>query len=214
MKIKQFVLGLFLLSTFGASAQIITAESFANTNIDKYDGVADRKHQYVQAADGLKSRFELDQTDKLSNVTIIECQGNAKAKLYSSINAWFTKAFADKNSTIEKNDQASGTLEVKTVLKNIVKFPHQIVSVNMTVKINIKDDKVRVVNTIQQYTINAGTAWVSKKCYPFYDEQDALRKKIGSSAYVASCVFAEEVVKQIEEAVKPKAPVQDNNDDW
>ena len=203
-----------MLNAFGASAQILTGDSFAKYDIDKYDGKSDHKHQYVEAATALKSRFELDKNDQLSYSAVIECAGMDKDKIYDNINGWFAKAFGEKNSSIKSNDKESGTLTANVNVKNVVTFPHQIVSVNMIVKINIKDGKLRLVQTIKDYVINSGTPWTSKKCFPFYDEQDALRKKIGSSAYVASCVFAEIVEKQLKEAVTPKAPVKDNDDDW
>lgn len=214
MKVKHLFLGLLMLNTLGASAQILTSDSFAKYDIDKYDGKPDHKQQFVEAANALKSKFELDKNDQLSYSTVIECPNLNKDKIYDNINGWFTKAFADKNSSIKTNEKESGTLVANTTLKSIVTFPHQIVSVNMIVKINIKDGKLRVVQTIKDYVINASTTWVPKKCSPLYDEPDALRKKLGSSAYVASCVFAEIVEKQLNEAAKPKAQVNDNDDDW
>lgn len=211
---KKLLLGLFVLSTMSVSAQILTGDSFAKYDIDKYDGKPDHKHQYVEAATSLKSRFELDKNDQMTYTTVIDCPNMDKDKIYDNINGWFTKAFADKSSSIQTNDKASGTLAASTTLKSIVTFPHQIVSVSLSVKINIKDGKLRLVQTINEYIINSSSKWAVKKCYPFYDEQDALRKKIGSSAYVASCVFAEIVEKQLNEAAKPKAPVNDNDDDW
>ncbi|MBO7496406.1 MAG: DUF4468 domain-containing protein [Salinivirgaceae bacterium] len=211
---KKLLLGLFVLSTMSVSAQILTGDSFAKYDIDKYDGKPDHKHQYVEAATSLKSRFELDKNDQMTYTTVIDCPNMDKDKIYDNINGWFTKAFADKSSSIQTNDKASGTLVATTTLKSIVTFPHQIVSVSLSVKINIKDGKLRLVQTINEYIINSSSKWAVKKCYPFYDEQDALRKKIGSSAYVASCVFAEIVEKQLNEAAKPKAPVNDNDDDW
>lgn len=214
MKAKKLIIGVLMLNAFGASAQILTGDSFAKYDIDKYDGKSDHKHQYAEAAVALKSRFELDKNDQLSYTSVIECAGMDKDKIYDNISGWFTKAFADKSSSIKTNDKESGALLVNTTLKNVVSFPHQIVSVNMIVKINIKDGKLRLVQTIKDYVINTSSNWTPKKCAPFYDEQDALRKKIGSSAYVASCVFAEIVEEQLKEAVTPKAPVKDNDDDW
>ena len=214
MKTKKLFACLFLFSAFGASAQILTGESFAKYDIDKYDGTADHKQQYVQAAEGLKDRFALDKNEQLSYSKVIECPNQTKDQLYQNINDWFTKAFADKHSSIKTNDAETGTLVVNASLKNIVSFTHQIVNVDMIVKINIKDGKVRLTSTIRQYVINSSTPWVSKKCYPFYDEQDPLRKKVGSSAYTASCVFTEIVEQQLTEAVTPKAKVEDADDDW
>ena len=211
---KKLLLGLFVLSTMSVSAQILTGDSFAKYNIDKYDGKADHKHQYVEAATALKSKFEVDKNDQITYSTVIDCPGMDKDKIYDNISGWFTQAFADKASTIQTNDKASGTLAANTTLKSIVTFPQQIVSVDMSVKINIKDGKLRLVQTIKQYYVNVSSKWVVKKCYPYYDEQDALRKKIGASAYVASCVFAELVETQLTEAAKPKAPANDNDDDW
>lgn len=211
---KKLLVGLFVLSTASVSAQILTGDSFAKYNIDKYDGKSDHKHQYVEAANSLKSKFELDKNNQMTCTTVIDCPNMDKDKIYDNISGWFTKAFADKSSSIKTNDKESGALVVNTTLKNVVSFPHQIVSVNMIVKINIKDGKLRLVQTIKDYVINTSSNWTPKKCAPFYDEQDALRKKIGSSAYVASCVFAEIVEKQLKEAVTPKAPVKDNDDDW
>lgn len=214
MNAKTLLVSLFAFSALGASAQILTGDSFDKYDIDKYDGKADHKHQYVQAADGLKSRFELDKNDQLTYSNIIDCPNMDKDKIYDCVNAWFTKAFADKTASVQANSKETGALIVNVNVKNVVSFPHQIVSLNMIVKINIKDGKVRLTSTIKDYVINTGTSWTSKKCYPFYDEQNDLRKKIGASAYVASCVFTEIVETQLTEAVKPKAEVSTSDDDW
>jgi hypothetical protein len=214
MKIKALTVSLFMLGAIGASAQILTGDSFAKYDLDKYDGKADHKHQYVEAATSLKSKFELDKNDQLTYSNVIECAGMDKDKIYDNINGWFTKTFADKTAAVQTNSKETGALIVNVNIKNVVTFPHQVVSVNMIVKINIKDGKARLTTTIKDYVINSGTSWTSKKCYPFYDEQDPLRKKIGSSAYVASCVFTEIVEKQLTEAAKPKVETPSSDDDW
>jgi len=213
MKHYLLIAGLLLFSSLQASAQLLTAESFNKINIDKYDGRSDKKHQYVPAADNLKSYFEIDKNNQLSSIQVIELAGMDKDKIYDNINAWFTKAFSDKLSSIKTNNKESGQMIVNTVLKNIVKFPHQIVSVDMTTRIDVKDGKIRLTNIINKYLINAGTEWSAKKCYPFIDEQDELRKKVGSSGYVTACVYVDIVTEQIKEAAKPKA-TQKTDDDW
>lgn len=214
MKVKVLILSLLMLGAGSASAQLLTGDSFAKYDLDKYDGKADHKHQYVQAADGLKSRFELDKNDQLTYSKVIDCPNMDKDKIYDCVNAWFTKAFADKTASVQTNSKETGAMIVNVNVKNVVTFPHQVVSVNMIVKVNIKDGKVRLTSTIKDYVINSGTSWTSKKCYPFYDEQDELRKKIGSSAYSASCVFTEIVEAQLTEAVKPKVEANTSDDDW
>lgn len=214
MKAKFLIISALVMSAFGTSAQILTGDSFAKYNIDKYDGTADHKQQFVPAADGLKSRFVLDKNDQLSYSVVIDCPNQTKDKLYESVNEWFAKAFADKNSSIKTNDAEAGTLIANVNLKDIISFPHQLVTPEMIVKVNVKDGKVRLSSTIKQYLVNGSTVWTSKKCYPFYDEQDALKKKISSGAYVVCCVFTELVEKQLKEAVAPKAPVNDSDDDW
>lgn len=96
MKAKKLIIGVLMLNAFGASAQILTGDSFAKYDIDKYDGKSDHKHQYAEAAVALKSRFELDKNDQLSYTSVIECAGMDKDKIYDNISGWFTKAFADK----------------------------------------------------------------------------------------------------------------------
>ena len=214
MKVKVLILSLLMLGAGSASAQLLTGDSFAKYDLDKYDGKADHKHQYVQAAEGLKSRFELDKNDQLTYSKVIDCPNMDKDKIYDCVNAWFTKAFADKTASVQTNSKETGAMIVNVNVKNVVTFPHQVVSVNMIVKVNIKDGKVRLTSTIKDYVINSGTSWTSKKCYPFYDEQDELRKKIGSSAYSASCVFTEIVEAQLTEAVKPKVEANTSDDDW
>ena len=213
MKNILIIASLLFAGALQSSAQLITAESFEKINIDKYDGQADKKHQYVPAADKLKPRFEIDKNNQLASSQIIELSGMDKNKIYDNVNIWFKKTFADKASTIQTNDKEKGQLVVNTLLKNIVKFPHQVVGVNMTVKIDVKDGKIRLTNIINNYIINAGTEWNAKKCYPFYDEQDVLRKKVSSSGYVVACTFADIVAEQLKEAAKPKV-VQDSDDDW
>ncbi len=203
-----------LVVTLQASSQILTADEFAKHNIDKYDGIADKKHQYVQAAEALKDQFALDKNNQYSKVTIIDCPNMKKDALYKNVNEWFKKSFADKASTIQRDDAESGVMIVNTTLKNIVTFPHQLVSVNLIVRIDVKDNKIRLTNTIHHYIINSSTEWQVKKCAPFADVQDQLTKKVGSSAYVASCIFAETAAKKLEEASKPKVVVDDDNDDW
>lgn len=214
MKAKTLIASMFLLSTFGTSAQILTSESFAKYDIDKYDGTVDHKQQFVPAADALKGRFELDKNNQLSYGVVIECPNQTKDQLYKSINEWFIKAFADKNSSIKTNDAETGTLLVNTSLKNVITFPRQIASPELIVKVNIKEGKVRLTTTIKQYLVNASTVWDAKKCYPFYDEQDTLRKRIGSATYVSCCVFTELVEAQLRDAVSIKAPANDTDDDW
>ena len=214
MKVKVLIVSLLMFNAFVSSSQILTGDSFAKYDIDKYDGKADHKHQYVQAAEKLKSRFELDKNDQLTYSKVIDCPNMDKDKIYDCVNTWFTKAFADKTASVQTNSKETGALIVNVNVKNVVTFPHQVVSVNMIVKVNIKDGKVRLTSTIKDYVINSGTSWTSKKCYPFYDEQDELRKKIGSSAYAASCVFTEIVETQLTEAVKPKVEANTSDDDW
>lgn len=214
MKVKVLIVSLLMFNAFVSSSQILTGDSFAKYDIDKYDGKADHKHQYVQAAEKLKSRFELDKNDQLTYSNVIDCPNMDKDKIYDCVNTWFTKAFADKTASVQTNSKETGALIVNVNVKNVVTFPHQVVSVNMIVKVNIKDGKVRLTSTIKDYVINSGTSWTSKKCFPFYDEQDDLRKKIGSSAYTASCVFTEIVENQLTEAVKPKVETPSSDDDW
>jgi len=213
MKNTLIVAGLLLFGSLQASAQLLTAESFEKTNIDKYDGKSDKVQQYVPAAEALKSRFEIDKNNQVVSTQVIELSGMDKDKIYDNINGWFAKAFADKNSTIKTNDKEKGQLVANTVLRNIVKFPHQIVSVNMTVRIDVKDGKIRLSNTINNYIINSDTEWDAKKRYPFVDDQEALRKKVSSSGYVAACIFTEIVAEQLKDAATPKV-TNDTDDDW
>jgi hypothetical protein len=149
-----------LCATTGVQAQVMK-----NSDLEKY---AKERYgeKWLEAAKNLASELTLDQHESLTYQQVIEAPGKTKEQLYVAMNYWATATFKDKQA-ITLNDKESGCIIISSTIPNIVEHMGTLnkysVSITPVIRIDIKDNKIRVTYTVQSYDILADISggWLS-----------------------------------------------------
>jgi hypothetical protein len=92
----------------------------------------------------------------LSYQQVIEAPGKTKAQLYVALNYWATATFKDKQA-ITLNDKDAGCIIISSSIDGIADHTgtlnRYVVSITPVIKIDIKEERVRVTYTVQNYDI-------------------------------------------------------------
>ena len=112
--------------------------------------------RWVDAATNLASSLVLDKNQSLTYQEVIEAPGKTKSQLYVALNYWATATFKDKQA-ITLNDKDAGCIIISSTLKDIAEHTGTInsysVSITPVIRIDIKDGRIRVTFTVQNYDI-------------------------------------------------------------
>ena len=158
------------------NAQIIRSADLEKYAKERYGD------KWLDAAANLASELSLDKNGGLSYQQIIEASGKTKEQLYLTLNYWATATFKDKNA-ITLNDKDAGCIIITSTIPDIVEHMGTInaysVSITPIIRIDIKDGKVRVTYTIQNYDIltDISGGWLSLADDDYRTYGDAKRKK-------------------------------------
>ena len=141
---------IFMLCVMGTQAQVLKGADLEKYAKQRY---GDR---WVDAATNLASSLVLDKNQSLTYQEIIEAPGKTKSQLYVALNYWATATFKDKQA-ITLNDKDAGCIIISSTLKDIAEHTGTInsysVSITPVIKLDIKDGKIRVTFTVQNYDI-------------------------------------------------------------
>ena len=122
--------------------------------------------KWVDAAKNLSASVVLDKNESITYQQIIEAPGKKKDQLYIALNYWATATFKDKQA-ITLNDKESGCIIITSTINNIAEHIGTInrysVSITPVIRIDIKDERVRVTYTVQTYDVLADMSggWLS-----------------------------------------------------
>ncbi|MBQ7495722.1 MAG: DUF4468 domain-containing protein [Bacteroidaceae bacterium] len=112
--------------------------------------------KWLDAAKNLASELKLDKNQSLSYQQVIEAPGKTKQQLYVALNYWATATFKDKQA-ITLNDKDAGCIIISSAIDGIADHTgtvnRYVVSITPVIKIDIKEGKVRVTYTVQNYDI-------------------------------------------------------------
>ena len=112
--------------------------------------------KWLDAAANLASTLTLDKNESLTYQQVIEAPGKTKQQLYVALNYWVTATFKDKQA-ITLNDKEAGCIIISSTIDGIADHTgtvnRYVVSITPVIKIDIKDGKVRVTYTVQNYDI-------------------------------------------------------------
>ncbi len=229
MKKKKFLMSILLAFAFTvcANAQIMRAEELEKYAKEKYGD------KWVDAAENLASNLELDKNNGITYVQVIPCPGKTKDDLYVLLNYWFTTTFNDANSVIKLNDKELGTIIAQGFVGDIASHAGGTnaydVSIRPVIKVDIKDEKIRVTYTVPFYSVvvaqgggwigalggniptRSDENWTIDSCYPFVKKDK--HKKTSCKALVMSHAYSNVIMDKIEEAVK-NGLIGNENDNW
>ena len=225
MKKYLFAVVLLIFGMGSAQAQIMKASDLEAYAKERY---GDR---WLDAAAAIAPNLSFDKNGSLTFQEVIEAPGKNKSQLYIALNYWVTATFKDKQA-ITLNDKDAGCIIISSTIKNIVEHMGTInkysVSITPVIRVDIKDGKVRVTYTVQNYDILADKSggWLSfnddnrtygdskrkqEDKYPFV-EKDA-QKRTCAKALVMTHAYSNAVLDKITEAVK-NGLVGNEDDDW
>ena len=158
---KIFVLmSLALFCFYGLNAQVIKVDDLEKYAKQRYGD------KWLDAASNLASQLELDKNQSLTYQQVMQCPGRTKDQIYVLMNYWVTATFAGQQSAITLNDKESGTIIFNATIDNIATHTGTVseysVSITPVVKIDIKDGRIRVTYTVQNYDVldNVGAGWI------------------------------------------------------
>ena len=141
---------IFMLSVMGTQAQVLKGADLEKYAKQRYGD------KWVDAATNLASSLMLDKNQSLTYQEVIEAPGKTKSQLYVALNYWATATFKDKQA-ITLNDKDAGCIIISSTLKDIAEHTGTInsysVSITPVIRIDIKDGRIRVTFTVQNYDI-------------------------------------------------------------
>ena len=139
-----------MMTAMSAQAQVMKAADLEKYAKQKYGD------KWLDAAANLSKGLTLDKNEALTYQEVIEAPGKTKAQLYVALNYWVTATFKDKQA-ITLNDKDAGCIIISSTLDAIADHTgtifRYVVSITPVIKLDIKDGKVRVTYTVQNYDI-------------------------------------------------------------
>ena len=157
MKLWMLAAVLSVCGAMNVQAQVMKAADLEKYAKNKYGD------KWLAAAANLASGLTLDKNESLTYQEVIEAPGKSKQQLYIALNYWVTATFKDKQA-ITLNDKEAGCIIVSSTIDGIADHTgtiyRYVVSITPVIKIDIKENRVRVTYTVQNYDIlkveNAG----------------------------------------------------------
>ena len=153
---KRKLLSILALLCLAVSGTIRTqAQVMKAADLEKY---AKQKYgdKWLDAAANLSKGLTLDKNECLTYQLVIEAPGKTKQQLYVALNYWATATFKDKQA-ITLNDKDAGCIIVSSTIDAIADHTgtlfRYVVSITPIIKLDIKEGKVRVTYTVQNYDI-------------------------------------------------------------
>lgn len=152
---KKNVFLLILLACLFCGNTVVQAQVMKAADLEKY---AKQKYgdKWLDAAKNLASTLTLDKNESLTYQQVIEAPGKTKQQLYVALNYWATATFKDNNA-ITLNDKDAGCIIISSTIMNIAEHMGTIskysVSITPIIRLDIKDGKIRVTYTVQNYDI-------------------------------------------------------------
>ena len=134
----------------GVQAQIMKAADLEKYAKEKYGD------KWVDAAANLAQGLTFDKNQSLTYQQVIEAPGKTKDQLYVMLNYWSTATFKDKQA-ITLNDKDAGVIIISPTLEAIADhtgtFYRYVVNITPIIRIDIKEGKIRVTYTVQNYDV-------------------------------------------------------------
>ena len=152
MRKKLWVLAAIL--TF-CGAMTVQAQVMKAADLEKY---AKEKYgdKWLDAAKNLAEGLTLDKNESLTYQQVIPAEGKTKQQLYVALNYWATATFKD-HQAITLNDKEAGCIIISSTIPGIVEHMGTIskytVSITPVIRLDIKEGRVRVTYTVQNYDI-------------------------------------------------------------
>ena len=151
---------IFSLCSVSALAQVMKAADLEKYAKERYGD------KWLDAAANLAADLTLDKNQSLTYQQVILAPDKTREQLYVALNYWATATFKD-HQAITLNDKEAGCIIISSTIRNIVEHVGTVnkysVSITPVIRLDIKDGRVRVTYTVQNYEILADMSggWLS-----------------------------------------------------
>ena len=176
MKKYLFAVVLLIFGMGSAQAQIMKASDLEAYAKERY---GDR---WLDAAAAIAPNLSFDKNGSLTFQEVIEAPGKNKSQLYIALNYWVTATFKDKQA-ITLNDKEAGCIIISSTIAGIAEHIGTLnkysVSITPVIRLDIKEGRVRVTYTVQNYDVLADVSggWLSPTDSNKSTYGDSKRKK-------------------------------------
>ena len=170
------VIAFVFVTVMGVQAQVMKAADLEKYAKQRYG------EKWLDAALNLSKDLVLDKNESLTYQQVIQAPGKTRQQLYVALNYWVTATFKD-NGAITLNDKETGCIIVSSTIKNIAEHTGTLnkysVCITPVIRLDIKDGKVRVTYTVQNYDILADISggWLTVLASDEKTFGDSKRKK-------------------------------------
>ena len=148
--VKWMLVAIFLCGSMTTQAQIMKASDLEAYAKEKYGT------KWLEAAANLAKDIVLDKNESLTYQEVVEAPGKTKEQLYIGLNYWATATFKDKQA-ITLNDKDAGCIIISSTIEAIADHTgtlyRYIVNITPIIRIDIKEGKVRITYTVQNYDV-------------------------------------------------------------
>lgn len=216
-----------------SNAQITTYEDFkaSSEHLIIYKDDEHKKIDYQQTALELANVYTLDKHNAISRSVIYNVPGKTKEEIYVETNNWFVHSFRSGKSVIQLNDKEDGCIIGKGYV-DALGF-NQGFSNNskaaawVIIRIDIKDEKLRVIATIQSYEVTKSTGtglmllggvaapprvveYIPNECFPYTKKE----KGTGSKALTLAHCWIVTIFDALNDAVNNGITGLEGEDDF
>ena len=141
---------LMVCGSISAQAQIMKAADLEVYAKNRYG------EKWLDAAKNIGEGLNFDKNESLTYQEIIEAPGKSKEQLYIALNYWTTATFKDKQA-VTLNDKDAGCIIISSTIDGIADHTgtvnRYVVSITPVIRLDIKEGRVRVTYTVQNYDI-------------------------------------------------------------
>jgi len=210
----------FPLSPILGNAQITTFEDFkaSSEGLIIYKDAKKGKIDYEKTALALADLYPLDKHDAVSHSIIFNVPGKTAEQIYVEVNNWFIHSFKSGKSVIQLNDKEAGCVIGKgyvDALGSTAGFSNNSEAAAWVIlRTDIKDEKVRVIATIQSYEVTKTTGigmallgaapsapkvveYIPNECFPYTKKE----KGTGSKALTLAHCWIVTMFDQLNDAI-------------
>lgn len=130
-------------------AQIIRGDELEKYAIEKYGD------DWEEAALKIANEHPLDANHAFTFTEVLQAPGMDANQIYDELLVWFTSTFVDANSVLVSSERERGLIVARGFIgetgKSTGVFARVFISVTPTIKIQIKDGKIRVTYSVPFY---------------------------------------------------------------
>ena len=175
-----------------------------------------------EAASKIAAEHPLDANNAFTFTEVLQAPGMDANKIYDELQMWFTSTFVDSKSVIQTSERERGLIIARGFISgtgsSVGAFTSVGISITPTIKVQIKDERIRVTYSVPFYTEVLGSGILGDfgdvfyktnvtldKTFPF-GEVSGFSKRARRRAYGRSLVmcnaYANVVLDKLDKVIK------------